>query len=298
MFSRIGYRASIFASRVSVRSFSRSTQSVFRAQKSVTRNAIIGFGGLTVASLAFYGQKNSLSEPINLDSKVDEILPADSITVDSSIDPFPTVLKATKDNSLHTDFQLLGHGVRTVTFVSFKVYGIGIYVAQKDVKKAKNLLKEQVKATDEELNVLLNDPVQSTEIVQKLLDQDVKLLARICPVRNTDFNHMKDGLIKSILAHSRSKEKREELNPGLEQLRETFQGRKGSVPKNHLLYLEILAGGKLAVAYENPVKKLVVEMGVVEEPLVSNILFLSYLSGSKPLSEPLRKSCVAGLESL
>ncbi|RCK64464.1 Altered inheritance of mitochondria protein 18, mitochondrial [Candida viswanathii] len=77
-------------------------------------------------------------------------------------------------------------------------------------------------------------PEQSAEAVGKLLDNDVEFMARISPVRNTDFNHLKDGLIKSILAHPKSKELKEDLAPGLEQLRKAFT-RKGSVPKNHLL---------------------------------------------------------------
>ncbi|KAL6453142.1 AIM18 Altered inheritance of mitochondria protein 18 [Candida maltosa Xu316] len=208
------------------------------------------------------------------------------IVVDSSLTPFPAEIK--KSTHFENDFKLLGHGMRSVTFVSFKVYGVGLYIAEKDIPKASKILTS--------LSGQIEDPVQSVQVVEKLLDNDVKFLVRLSPVRNTDFNHLKDGLIKSILAHPKSKEIKEELAPGLDQLRKAFS-RKGSVPKNHLLYLEIIDGGKLSVSYDHPGKEFY-KMGVVESPLISRQLFLQYLSGPKPLSESLRQSCVKGFIDL
>lgn len=208
------------------------------------------------------------------------------VVVDSSLSPFPTEIK--KSANFHNDFKLLGHGVRSVTFVSFKVYGVGIYIAEKDIPKASKILSS--------LGKNLEDPEQSVEAIGELLDNDVCFMARLSPVRNTDFNHLKDGLIKSILAHPKSKEMKEELAPGLDQLRNAFS-RKGSVPKNHVLCLEMFDGGKLSVSYSKPGKE-GDAMGVVESPLVGRQLFLLYLSGAKPLSKPLKDSCVQGFINL
>lgn len=208
------------------------------------------------------------------------------VLVDSSLTPFPKEIR--KSSQFHNDFKLLGHGVRSVTFVSFKVYGIGIYIAEQDIPKTSKILTS--------LGKDLDDPEQSVEAIGQLLDSDVKFMARLSPVRNTDFNHLKDGLIKSILAHPKSKEIKEELAPGLDELRNAFS-RKGSVPKNHLLCLEMLDGGKLSVSYVNPGKK-IDNMGVVDSPLISRQLFLLYLSGNKPLSKPLKDSCVQGFINL
>ncbi|CUM66796.1 uncharacterized protein PRCAT00004478001 [Priceomyces carsonii] len=221
-----------------------------------------------------------------------------TVSVDKSIDPFPTHLN-NKGNSLSSsEFQLLGYGVRSVTFLNFKVYGIGLYIANDDINIAKNVLHRVQNVSSLSLKDSLLDPVESSLIIEQLIDEGVRFAVRISPVRNTDFNHLRDGLIKSILAHPKSKEVRESVSSGLDELRNAFSGRKGSVPKNHVLYLECLPSKRLKVAYFNPDKDTGVIMGTVNNPIVSKLLFLQYLSGKKPLSEPLRQSCVDGFLGL
>lgn len=250
-------------------------------------------------SFAFTGLTlYSICNTIALDNSQND---NDTVSVDSSIDPFP--IKLAKPLPVNKEYTLIGHGVRSVTFVGFKVYGIGLYIANEDIEKARKILRNEqflksLETPEEDLNARLSSPTDSVTIVEKLIDANVKFTAVICPVRNTDFNHLKDGLVKSILSHPKSKEDRETLGQGLEELRSLFMARKGSVPKNHLMYLEVLNGGKLNVTYYDKSKNNVVSLGQVNEPLVSKILFLQYLSGKKPLSEPLRKSCVDGLIAL
>jgi hypothetical protein len=225
---------------------------------------------------------------------------AESVAVDSSISPFPITIRQSEQKNLHHDYQMLGHGVRAVTFLGFKVYGIGMYISQADVAKVRSVLKDdkflaQFGTENHTLEELLHHGEYSSEIVEKLLDSGVQFMVRLSPVRNTDFGHLKDGLIKTILAHGRSKEQRETVGKGLEELRTVFGGHKGSVPKDHLMYLEILKGGEMGVSYENTKTHKITEMGKVTEPLVSKLLFLQYLSGKKPLSESLRKTSVEGL---
>lgn len=227
---------------------------------------------------------------VGSDIKKNEPSMENSVSVDSSISPFANFLSSEQKN-LHTDYQLLGKGVRTVTFLNFKVYGIGIYVAKSDISTIKRTLKA---FKEDSIETLLNDPVKSAEVISQLLDQHVRFTVRICPIRNTDFNHLKDGLIKSILAHPKSKELRGALNEGLEELRGVFKGHRGSVPKNHALWIELLKDGKLSFSYENTKTHELVDMGTVSKLLVGKLLFLQYLSGSKPLSRPLRESCAEG----
>lgn len=213
--------------------------------------------------------------------------PEASVTVDSSISPFPTALSPEVNPNLSQKYSLLGYGVRYVTFLSFKVYGIGAYIANTDVAKARRVIGDALRSDPG----ALTDPEESAKVVQKLLDEKVQFAVRICPVRNTDYSHLKDGLIKSTLAHPLSKAHRDDVGAGLDELRQVFLGRRGSVPKDHLLYLEVLKDGSLLVSYEDPKKAVVTPLGVVKEPLVGRILMLQYLSGRKPLSEELRRSC-------
>lgn len=241
------------------------------------------FGGAMAMAIGFLSY-----DAVKLDDSAND---ANTVTVDSSISPFPTFIRQLEQKNVHNDFLLLGYGVRSVTFVGFKVYGIGLYLNKNDVPTVQKYLGGVTKQQ------LLEDS-QSSELISKLLDNDVKFLVRINPVRNTDYGHLKDGLIKSILAHPLSKENREPVGAGLEELRQVFLGHRGSVPKDHLLFLEIVKGGRLSVSYQNTKTGQIIEMGTVNEPLISKALFLQYLSGKKPLSEPLRQSCVDGLVGL
>ncbi|CAK9439024.1 uncharacterized protein LODBEIA_P32480 [Lodderomyces beijingensis] len=249
------------------------------------------------------------------------------VKVDDSISAFPTHIP--KSQLITQNFTLLGHGVRSVTFIGFKVYGVAIYIAEADIPKAHRILANfaswnpapqtphtSSSPVQSSLVHALTNPAESEAIVESLLDSGVHFLIRLSPVRNTDFSHLKDGFIKSILAHSSSKnasgDEKSALNQGLDQLREIFGKNRGSVPKDDLLVLEQLHDGSLAIAYVGQQKKKknqengenvsgarkVREMGTVSGPVVAKTLLLSYLSGSKPLSESLRKSCMEGLAEI
>lgn len=269
---------------------------LFGGARSVSRTYKAG-GALLGAGLVSYSSAIRLEKETKVAAEIDS-----TINVDLSISPFPVKISLKEHPHVVENYTLLGYGVRSVTFVGFKVYGIGVYICDGDVRKAKELLSREYLASfgteNHSLGEFLNNKEVSPEIVNRLLENDVRFLIRISPVRNTDFNHMKDGLVKSILASEKAKQLREIVGSGLEELRDVFQKTRGSVPKNHLLWMEVLNGGKLKVTYENTASASVRELGVVNEPVISNILMLQYLSGSKPLSEPLRKSCVDGFVGL
>lgn len=252
------------------------------------RAAVIGFGSLALTAAAV-----TRSTTVELDSKVQN---EDSVNVDSAIDPFPRVIIPTTQSNVKEAYQLLGYGVRSVTFIGFKVYGIAIYTASKDSAKIKAVLGQYEQKEQKPIKELLNDAEKSVEIVEKLIDNDVKFLIRILPVRNTDFGHLRDGFVKSILANKLTQNSKEIVNQGLEELRGVFLGFKGSVPKNHILWLEY--NKTLSLAYENTKLHKIKPMGVVDNAIVGKILVLAYLSGNKSLSEPLRRSSVDGFAGL
>ncbi|ODV83884.1 hypothetical protein CANARDRAFT_188530, partial [[Candida] arabinofermentans NRRL YB-2248] len=232
------------------------------------------------------------------------------ISVDSSVDPFPKVINGGDgDGDLKTDFELLGYGIRTVTFLKMKVYALGIYIANEDkpiVEKTQGTTTTTTTTTHQDhLKLALQDSKLSVLLIDNLLNSGVKLTARIVPVRNTDFNHLRDGLIKSIKSNPKYKElvndgfSDELLSSGLDELRSAFGKVKMTAYKNSQLYLELIENGKLRLSFKQynvSLKKFEnsFEMGVVCEPLISKLLFLSYLSGDKPLSEPTRNQSIEG----
>ncbi|CEP22083.1 unnamed protein product [Cyberlindnera jadinii] len=272
---------SFFSARLFTKRFIQSFRS------SGTARVLLG------ASLATCGLL--ISKPITLDDKIKEL--TNSIAVDNAVDPFPINLKYS------TDYTVLGTGVRSVTFVSFKVYALGIYAAVQDLNKIPTVLDsnflssafidtDSTKSHRENVFKALNDKEKSKVLVSNLLDSNIRLVARITPIRNTDFNHLRDGLVKSILA---AKVQDETLDKGLQQLKEAFL-RKGSVAKNSNLVLERLGDGQLQLYFENTKTGELETLGRVQEPIVSKVLFLQYLSGG--LSPSTRESCIEKISQL
>jgi len=243
------------------------------------------------ASLLTYNQYRN---QILLDQSKEDL---NAISVDKNVDPVPLQL------SLSTNYQLLAQGTRAVTFLRFKVYALGIYVANEDVHKIPTVLDskflssafidtDSTKSHKENVSVALKDKEKSKILISNLLDSNIRLAARICPIRNTDFNHLRDGLVKSILAAGI---KDEGLAEGLQQLREAF-GRKGSVPKNDNLYIERFSNGQLQLSYENKKTGELTKLGDVKNPIVSKVLFLQYLSGG--LSGDTRENAIERITQL
>ncbi|QEU62251.1 Aim46 [Kluyveromyces lactis] len=257
----------------------------------------VGIGTLAVSGLStnLYNDQNVKEDPWK------------SVSVDKSIDPFPTELKAS-EFPISTEYVMLGFGIRSVTFISFKVYGLGIYAAKEDLGLIPKVLDsnflstafidfDSSKSHKENLKTALDNPETSRILINNLLDSGIRLVAKITPIRNTDFNHLKDGLVKSILGHPDSKKDEDRLTNGLQQLRDAFS-RKGSVPKNNDLLIELQANGYLQVSYFDRKTGESTTMGQVKETLIGKLLFSQYLSGPKPLSPSTKDSVVSKLVTL
>ncbi|KAF5094168.1 hypothetical protein D0Z00_003678 [Geotrichum galactomycetum] len=220
--------------------------------------------------------------------------------------PFPAQLDLPQDK-----YQLLGVGVRTVSFLSFHVYALGIYIAERDRQLAHDVLAE-AKVLDPEhegsLESALLDHDQSTKIISHLLDHDISLDLRIVPVRNTDFSHLRDGFVRQILAHplfkqlSRLEDEAvgESLGAGVNDLKVAFS-RKLKAPKSTILHMTRLKTGELAMSYyqgKNEKDAEVLELGIVKDKNLSKILMLQYLAGKNVSSESARVNAVEGLAKL
>lgn len=186
-------------------------------------------------------------------------------------------------------YKMVASGVRSVTFLGFKVYGVGLYIPEKSeatvISAVSSFLKQNPGLSVE---ALLEDKQLSQALVSELSGK-VPYAMKITPVRNTDFGHLRDGLTKSILANPMAKQLKEEVGKGLEQLRAVFQGFRGSVPKNETLWV---VSDTKQTAFFHEGKKSTKEMGAIDEPVILEVLLVLYLSSVRPLSEPLRKDFV------
>ncbi|QLL32463.1 hypothetical protein HG536_0C06320 [Torulaspora globosa] len=230
-----------------------------------------------------------------------------TVNVDSAVTPFPVRLGPPK-LPLSTEFSMLGYGFRSVTFISFKVYALGIYIADQDRHLVADVLDSKFLTTafidtdasrshKENVKQALDDPEKSTLLIGNLLDSGVRMAAKLTPIRNTDFNHLRDGFIRTILNHPEAKNNQEVLSAGLDELKQAFS-EKGRIAKDDDLVVELQANGGLQFFYFNRKKDQVTTMGRVQEPLVGKLLFSQYMSGPKPLSPSAKESVASHLAAM
>jgi hypothetical protein len=208
---------------------------------------------------------------------------------------------------LPTEYTLVGLGTRTVTFIGIQVYVVGYYIATADIAALQNALTKKINplATSlvpgerEELRSALLDHVEGERTWDGLLAGGVpaRSVFRLVPVRDTDFHHLRDGLVTAIKARAPAMAGAEDESFGeaMKQFRTAFN--RGSVPKKKELLLIRDGQGRLSIEYNAGGKsgKKRQLVGTVDDERVSRALWLNYLAGAKVASEPARASIVEGI---
>ncbi|EKD20805.1 uncharacterized protein L3040_000910 [Drepanopeziza brunnea f. sp. 'multigermtubi'] len=234
----------------------------------------------------------------------------------STIPTFPRVLEFVDDErvdlpeggaevrELMDEYQLLGLGVRTVTFLGVEVYVVGIYVATDDIAALQRAFIAQiakgasslVKGEKEELKRKLFDKEEGVRIWSEVLEQaGVRTLVRIVPCKNTDFKHLRDAWVRSLTNKANSDGERygdEAFGEGVAELKKLLN--RGSMPKGKELLLSRDGKGRMAGWYDDG-KTGAVRLGSVADERISRVVWLNYLAGQYPASEPARKSIVDGV---
>lgn len=208
---------------------------------------------------------------------------------------------------------MLGLGVRTVSFLSIKVYVIGLYVSVKDMATLQSRFIRKsaevetattlVSGEKEKLKKSLGDPLDSEEIWNDILkDGGVRSVLRVVPTRNTDFAHLRDGWIRGITARSSSptntrSDQRfddEEFAMAIGQFKQLFSaaGRK-NLEKGKVMLLEREANGRLLAWVQGDLG--FKALGDVKDERIGRLIWLGYLGGKNVSSEAVRSSIVEGV---
>lgn len=214
----------------------------------------------------------------------------DKIQPPTKCDPFDRTIDVKGE-----DYEVIGVGYRAVTFMNFHVYALGIYIAKEDFAKAHKVLDRIA-----DLSGALSDPVKSAEVVGSLLDHGVRFAVRIVPVRNTDFLHIRDGLVRSVMANPEFKQRGNDssIGEGLNELKQAF-GRKRKIAKGDVITIAQLKDGKLYATFAlKDTQSSPEELGYVQDPVIGRLLFLQYMSGKNPNSPTACKSSHDGLVAL
>ena len=216
------------------------------------------------------------------------------------------------------EYQLLGLGIRTVTFLSIEVYVVGLYVARGDMGRLQEAMvrgavgsgaSTLVQGEKEDLRRTLLDGEGSTRVWSAVLKEGgVRSAVRIVPTRDTNFGHMRDGWIRGIDLRSKGDEF---AGGGFETAVDRFKGvfkGKGSVGKGKVLLLGRGADGALRAWVEESLagqdatggstarkEGRMRLLGTVDDERVSRLVWMGYLAGQKIASEGARQSIVDGV---
>ena len=214
------------------------------------------------------------------------------------------------------EYQLLGLGIRKVSFLRIQVYVVGIYVAKGDLERLQEELVRAsvgsgastlVQGEKEALKETLLDGVGSTKVWSEVLKEGgVKSAVRIVPTRNTNFLHMRDGWIRGIDQRSKGKEfEDEDFKMAVDQFKGMLGGR-GSVGNGKVLLLGRGANGALRAWVEDDAEEAdsktstlmgekMTLLGVVKDERISRLVWMGYLAGQHIASEDARRSVVKGV---
>ncbi len=214
------------------------------------------------------------------------------------------------------EYQLLGLGVRKVSFLKIQVYVVGVYVAKGDMGRLQEELVRAVvgsgastlvQGEKEDLKRRLLDGEGSAEVWSKVLrDGGVRSAVRIVPTRNTSFGHMRDGWIRGIDLRGKGGEFEDEGFKGAVDQFKAMLGGRGSVGKGKVLLLGRGAAGGLRAWVEEDAGVSAADssgrkgggmalLGTIDDERISRLVWMGYLAGQNVASEDARRSVVDGV---
>lgn len=262
----------------------------------------------------------------------------------STIPYFPTTIRLPASSELESkssgddlstaggdEYQLLGLGIRTVSFLSIQVYVVGLYVAKADITELqRRLINTAVHPPTDDTHAISGVgvdaatslvPPERQQLKDLLLDAErgdaawtailkengIRTAFRIVPTRNTDFMHLRDGWVRGITARAQQKKplpgatapgefQDAQFGTSMNDFKAVFGGgQRKNVPKGQILVLLRGAQGTLDALFQPEASKPMQWMGRVNDERVSRLVWLNYLAGKTVSSEGARRSIVDGL---
>lgn len=231
----------------------------------------------------------------------------------SAVPHFPTTVRLPTSSaaSSEEEYSLIGLGIRTVSFLRVQVYVLGLYVRNSDLPELQKAFVRRVNPLGSSLvpgeKDALRDALLDAERGEKawnavLTEAGVRSAVRIVPVRNTDFNHLRDGWVRGITARvqdAAKKGSKEFDDEGFGEAMKAFKGMfggRGKAPKGSVVTLLRDERGALSIWFQD--KDVSMNVGKIEDERIGRQVWLGYLAGKNVSSEPARQSVVEGVLEL
>ncbi|MBW0500800.1 hypothetical protein O181_040515 [Austropuccinia psidii MF-1] len=265
----------------------------------------------------WYYLQNQISQEgrptvLTIDEPLPPLIPLDRPSSDDIIEPdgqigFPAELELTHSKASEP-LRLVGLGIRTVSFLSVKVYSAALYVEPRVLRALRVIPGWNDHITKEKLLSASPPPAASQEnqnnlrgeaLIRNLLAVPADFVIRIVPVRSTDFTHLRDGFCRSLLSRINSAAKQgtlsesdfESANHSINTFRAFFPTAT-SLPKGQPLTLIRSANRSLIVEYEGT------KLGELDDPIIARELFLAYFADQNPISLKFKNSVAEGFAHL
>eukprot|EP00052_Salpingoeca_macrocollata_P013851 m.108132 g.108132 ORF g.108132 m.108132 type:complete len:281 (-) comp19079_c0_seq1:1769-2611(-) len=235
-----------------------------------TATAVVGAATATVAATAFVV---SSEEPGFLDP-IGHVLHPWSLP--------PGDITAEQKQTL----TLIGAGTRTVTFVLFKVYSVGLYLDEEQARRA----VRGVRPSDDS-----NAAQLTPAFLQRLLAPEVPRALRVVPVRPAAFTHLRDGFARALETRLTSKcmanppalsdAQRDAVLAEIAEFKRLFP--RGTLAQGQSMHLYV-HGTTLYLEHKG-------ETSSMQSPFICATLFECYMD-DKPVSTNANASFVQGIK--
>ncbi|TIB03446.1 hypothetical protein E3P94_00767 [Wallemia ichthyophaga] len=200
---------------------------------------------------------------------------------------FPNEVASVHDSGA---LKLLGLGVRTVSFLSIRVYSLGIYAEESahSALSAVENVKEKLTRTASQDSDMVGE-----KLMERLITSPYTFAVRIVPVRNTDFGHLRDGFVRAVQARMKTSqlgaEESQQVNESLQTFKSFFPPSK--VPKGDELTLTKTRSGDLVLSYKGDT------LGRLDSKsegvkFISTQLLLAYFADKNPISPKAKASVI------
>ncbi|KAI4251426.1 MAG: hypothetical protein L6R42_008391 [Xanthoria sp. 1 TBL-2021] len=206
-----------------------------------------------------------------------------SSTTETATTATRTLPYGTGSTETSEEYQLLGLGIRKVSFLGIQVYVVGLYIARSDLPKLQESLVRAYFTSNASGDSIIssattlveNEKSELRELLlggagdkggrgEKLWDEvlreaKVKSILRIVPTRATDFGHMREGWVRSINNRTRPKpgttalaeNEKMGLDESVNNFKAIFGGGRKGVGKGKVLMMRRGAEGELGVWVED-----------------------------------------------
>lgn len=225
------------------------------------------------------------------------------------------------------EYILLGHGIRAVSFLSIKVYVVGLYIARSDLSLLQARMIHSITNTSTASTLVASEKAElksrllsaegSQEIwAQVLREGGIRSAIRITPVRDTNMGHMRDGFVRMVNAGAAREGCDERSDRGFGeavQALKSVMGGASQVGTGRVLLLgrggegglTVWAekGGRVAVPAGNEKSGegqggQMLYLGGVRDERIARWVWMGYLAGAKVATEEARVSVVDGVLDL